>query len=335
MEQGFIFQNTLMPQALATKNKFGRKEPQVAATGTSVMQMVSPTPVEAPTVIEEKIQPVDIRQLEPLLPVPAVVAPVVEEPRTLVRKNTIAPFKIIQTCDPISKYNRLLDLTSHINRIYAKQQGYEYEAVRALKYGSHPWHAIFNRIFILNEELEKGDVDWILYMDADAYVADLDERIESIIGEDDNASKVFLFCRGATDGNTHDINTGVFFINMRHPATPHILGLWKHLLMAAFPLEVARTCDKPWMTPGTRITIEDQVLLVLLFQVFKILGCLETYVRTYDYSQSKRFNYDGPYIRQILRPNAGTTGIQIEVRIERAVREIEPILRERGLPLFS
>jgi hypothetical protein len=79
----------------------------------------------------------------------------------------------IQTCDPFN-YRDMLGATSRNVTEYCRRHGHEYQAFIGIRRGVHAWHATFNRIPMLEDMVARGDCGWIVYLDADAYIEDLD-----------------------------------------------------------------------------------------------------------------------------------------------------------------
>ena len=92
--------------------------------------------------------------------------------------------KVIQTSDSETGYKTLLDVNRKINEEYCRKMGYEYLAYYGIKRGYYPCQATFNRIYLMEDELDRKAVDWVLYIDADAVVA------EAIAANEANAPTV-------------------------------------------------------------------------------------------------------------------------------------------------
>jgi hypothetical protein len=135
--------------------------------------------------------------------------------------------KFLQTADPI-KYARLLEVSAPSTRAFCAIHGYEYEAFVGLKRGRHPWHATFNRIDLLNEALEAGFDGWIVYLDADSFVVDLDSDFTAYLKQHADAP---LIARAVIPEKapTWNINAGVLIFNMKHPQIARLIKTWKRL----------------------------------------------------------------------------------------------------------
>ena len=136
--------------------------------------------------------------------------------------------KFLQTADP-QKYARLLDASAPSTRAFCAIHGYEYEAFIGLKRGRSPWHATFNRIDLLNEALDAGFDGWIVYLDADSFVVDLNFDLPAYLAQHTDAP---LIARAVIPEKapTWNINAGVLILNMKHPQAAWLIRTWKRLL---------------------------------------------------------------------------------------------------------
>lgn len=131
---------------------------------------------------------------------------------------------ILQTCDR-ENYVPMLQHTSLTVLEYVKRHGVNYEIFIGLKKGVWPWHAIFNRIYKLNEYIESGYKDWVLYMDADAYICDMDFDLLSYLS--DKKKYAFVLAQAETKSDYWNINDGIFFANLGHPVCVNVIQRWK------------------------------------------------------------------------------------------------------------
>ena len=160
--------------------------------------------------------------------------------------------KFIQTADP-SKYARLLEVSAPSTRAFCALNGYQYEVFIGLKHGSHPWHATFNRIDLLNEALEVGFDGWVVYLDADAFVVDLKFDFTTYLEQHAHAP---MIARAVTpeQAPTWNINAGVLLFNMSHPQARSLIRTWKRLFDLCRRAGLLRI--PPQLAP-----INDQMLL--------------------------------------------------------------------------
>ena len=239
---------------------------------------------------------------------------------------------LVQTCDATSGYKGLMDVTRQVNEKYCEKWGYEYRAFVGMKRGFHPWHATFNRIYLMEEVLKKTDADWVVYLDADAYVHNLETRLEEIIFEDDNATKAFIFCTGGGPLPS-DINAGVFFMNAKSPFAAPVISLWKTYYESILTDDILFRAPVPWSICSKTLCVQDQSMLEAIFKTYDEMGVLPRILRTYQDGNGggNRFNYDGAFIKQLIRPHMGSRGPCIEERIAAAKRQVASGAQEEPL----
>ena len=129
----------------------------------------------------------------------------------------------IQTADAFN-YADMLAATSRTVRTYAADKGCAYEQFLGLKMGRHPWHSCFNRIFMLNEMLDRGVAGWVCHMDADAWIQDLSFDIHGYLA--DKSDKALIFTPSLATDEWWDVNDGVFLINLDHPKSRRLIAEW-------------------------------------------------------------------------------------------------------------
>lgn len=136
---------------------------------------------------------------------------------------------ILQSCDPV-RYLPILFATSKYNSNYAYTNGCDYQAFIGIKHGSHPHHAMYNRIFMLLDLIEKNYSGWAFYLDADAFIRDSSFSLDNRLKELRRTDKAFWL------HNVHDEN---------HPNYD-----WWNINDGCFAIDlgsgVARTAIKAW-----------------------------------------------------------------------------------------
>jgi hypothetical protein len=86
-------------------------------------------------------------------------------------------------------YFDMLCLSARANRAYCRRHEIAYQAFVGVKRGFHSWQATYNRIPLLQELVDAGFAGWVLYLDADAYVADLDFDLRLYLADRHSMSK--------------------------------------------------------------------------------------------------------------------------------------------------
>lgn len=222
---------------------------------------------------------------------------------------------LLQTADP-EVYRGFLALTGHVNQVFCAAQGVGYEAHVGIARGRHPWQATFNRIPLLKARLDAGFRGWLLYLDADAYVADLGFDLQGFLAK--RAHRSILGALGHNKALS-DINAGVVFFNFAHPDTAFILEEWHRLFLAEVSDEMLVAGVQPWSFGPNDQDLLQRVLAENLVRLWPGIGIEERSV----------FNApEARFIRQILRRDAPT----LEERMARARRDITRIAAAAGLP---
>lgn len=192
---------------------------------------------------------------------------------------------ILQTSDAF-KYSRMLRASSRTAIEYCRRNGFAYESFVGIKRGFHGAQAAFNRIFMLDELIDRGYRGWALYMDADAYVFDLDFDLKAYLADKQDRSAIMTTIPGETV--PWHINSGVLFFNLAHPQAIALVREWKRRFMQV-PDERLQTLTSVWDH------VNDQTML---YQSLDQDPALRGPVAFVD---PMLFNHhEGSFIRQIL-----------------------------------
>lgn len=147
----------------------------------------------------------------------------------VVRRASDLAVTMLQSCD-LTRYLPLLACGRAANERYAVANGFSYSTFVGIKRGYFPWHACFNRLFMLKELAVAGYRGWVFYLDADAFVygQSFDLRTYLVSHRD----KSFIAAEGGPTGLPWDINDGVFLLNLGHPDGLKLANLWHRNFMA-------------------------------------------------------------------------------------------------------
>jgi hypothetical protein len=137
--------------------------------------------------------------------------------------GSTADIVLVQTCDPVAYFD-LLVASSRANREFCARHGIAYAGFIGVKRGFHPWHAVFNRIALLREYVEQGFTGWVLYLDADALVVDLDWDVRSYLRA--KAAFAAVLAPAGEDVPDWEVNDGVGFFHLGHPACRALIAAW-------------------------------------------------------------------------------------------------------------
>lgn len=168
------------------------------------------------------------------------------------------PITFLQTCDP-QKYAEMLFATSRTVRRYCELHGHRYRAFIGLKRGHLPWHATYNRIGMLEELLNEGYDGWVAYLDADAYIAELQFDLRAYLADKEPFGAV-LYHTGAEDSPWFDVNAGIFYLNLGNPGGVDLARRWIRRLASVTDAQFASAIE--W---GATIE-DDQFMLQNIFK---------------------------------------------------------------------
>jgi hypothetical protein len=130
---------------------------------------------------------------------------------------------VIQSSDA-DVYARMLDVTAENIGAFCRHHNLVHRSFRGLKRGHWQWHSCFNRIYIFEELIAEGHDGWVLYLDADAFVVDIDFPIAEYL-EARNEYAGIVVHAGATPAYW-DINNGVMFLNLKTEVAKLIVRDW-------------------------------------------------------------------------------------------------------------
>jgi len=220
---------------------------------------------------------------------------------------------VLQTADA-DRYAPMLAITATNVREYCRRQGFDYESFLGIKRGFHPWQATFNRIPMLEELVARGFAGWAVYLDADAYIQDLDFDLTAYLAA--KQDRAAIFATSGVTGEPWDVNAGVALINLGHPLGRELVAQWA-VGFAAHDDETLREASE-WMGPGN-----DQDLL---HQILRRDAAIAEAVLV----EPMAF-INGPhasFIRQQLRALAPT----LETRLETLAAAVSDTMRRSGQP---
>jgi Glycosyl transferase family 90/Methyltransferase domain len=193
----------------------------------------------------------------------------------------------MQTADVT--YRSLLEVTAQTVREYCARHGCEYESFFGITRGFHPWHAAYNRISLLKRLLDSGYSGWVCYLDADAYIVNLNFDLRDYLK--DKANVALIIAPGGPSPHWWNINDGVFLINLAHPVGQAIVGSWSRGFDEITDEQLRAAAAWSQVT-------DDQNLL---HQVLQDVPNAEQSTLV-DKECPRLLNYhDGMFIRQVLR----------------------------------
>jgi hypothetical protein len=147
-------------------------------------------------------------------------------------------FAIVQTSDPL-KYRDMLLTSARFNSIYASEHQWEYQCTIGIRWGVHPHHATYNRIYILCDMIDSGFDGWVLYLDADNIIHDRKYDLKSKLRELEAQGQCFYFFNHNEVDHPKfrwgDLNAGLFAVNLRHPVAIEVIRGWRRFYEQTYP----------------------------------------------------------------------------------------------------
>lgn len=216
-------------------------------------------------------------------------------------------FLIFQTSD-LHFYSNLLKVTSEINSAVCDYWGVDYMYFEGIKEGNNSVHAVFNRIYLLKTLLEGGEYDWVLQLDADAFLWNFEKEdiFQKVLFSRNLQNKALVFCGGP---NFHQVNSGVGFYNLRHPMTKKLLDILLSQIQA-----IAGKGDI--MAFGD----DQDILQNVLFARFRSPENRET-VFVFTGKEKNLFNENnGVYVRQITRQKLSWNLMDLESQMKERIK---------------
>jgi hypothetical protein len=142
---------------------------------------------------------------------------------------------------------------------------------------------------MLKSLADEGYQGWVCYLDADAYIADLDFDLREYLSDKDNIALVIA--PSNPDTPWWAVNAGVFLINMSHPIGQTVVREWSR--------RFAEISDEQLRAAKHWSEIKDDQ--ILLQEVLKDLPAAEA-CTVLQKGALRLLNYgDGQFIRQVLR----------------------------------
>ncbi len=228
--------------------------------------------------------------------------------------------KFVQTSDHLF-YKRMMDATSKTVISYCRSNNFEYESYTGIKFGEIPWHAAYNRISQLKEILSRGYDGWVFYLDADAYIADLNFDLRHFLA--DKMHLAGIFAGYHSPDVSYTINSGGFALNFAHPVARQLVSDYFLSLENIGKDDFTRSLI--W---GETIP-EDQLMLHLILKDYVEERHLEPHFMFQLPDQSHVNN--GPFIKQILRSHIGN----FEARCTYIEEEVHKVLSSVEYPTLS
>jgi hypothetical protein len=220
----------------------------------------------------------------------------------------------IQTADPVFYYP-MLHQTSRTVRQFCIRNGFKYESFVGVKRGHMAWQSTYNRVYMLKEMLDRGVRGWVYYLDADAFIGDMDFDVRHYLSDKGQYAGIFSgFCASE---HGYDINAGGFALNLSHAVA--------HDLIQKYWRRVEDIPDQDFLhaTIWSQSIPDDQwILYDILRDMVETRGLGDSFV--FEVANSGYTNH-GPFIRQRLRSKSP----DFQTRYADIKAEVDGIMRGR------
>jgi len=221
----------------------------------------------------------------------------------------------LQTADPI-KYRRLLELSSKTVREYCNRHNHDCTFFLGISRGYHAWQATYNRIPLLRRIVDSGFKGWVCYLDADAFIVDLDFDLRGYLSDKSHIGFIAESDRQLDPDRPYWlVNAGVFLINLASVVGQTIVSDWAARFDAITDQQLREAIE--WSA-----IVNDQDMLQWLL---RDLSGMETSTLTLR-AEPRLINYDGRFIKQVLR-GAGSLEQReniMSAEVSRVLRQISP-----------
>lgn len=198
---------------------------------------------------------------------------------------------ILQTCDD-KRYPVLLEATKPFNQAYANKWKLDYSSYLGIKRGKHPHHAMLNRIYLLDEYINSGYTGWVLYLDSDSIISDLNyDIVNKLSSLRYNNQCLWLHNVYLEDDRRFEwfhINDGAFAIDLGSPIAQLVVRTWKGIYDNFYSEKDFENATN-WLD-----IIDDQSSLSKILEIFELRNyvCLEQLQNFFAY-QALRQDHQG------------------------------------------
>jgi hypothetical protein len=194
---------------------------------------------------------------------------------------------MLQTSDPFV-YNDMLKLTAAVNIEYCRRHNFGYESYVGIKSGVVPWMASYNRIYMLDELIQRDYRGWVIFADADAFVVDFSFDIFGYLTE--NSDYCLIGASGGSEA-PWNLNSGILFIDLNDPTGRAFVADWMMRFQDELPLDHLASPTAEWDEFPN-----DQALM---YECIKNVPGLMAKTKR---EEANIFNYhNGQFMRQAIR----------------------------------
>lgn len=211
------------------------------------------------------------------------------------------------------KYVTMLNATARTILEYCRQHGWSYEAYTGVKRGYWDWQASYNRIFQLQELVDRDFDGWVVHMDADAYIVDLNFDLAAYLA--DKAKYAAILTPSMATDHYWDINDGICLFNLGNAAGRHLVRRWRERMDEKLSDVRLREAEL-WLDDDSDQDLIQQILM------HEPEVAQTVFLQSTDLINSSYASF----IRQHLRGYSDT----FEERLAAIVRETDAVIAGRG-----
>ncbi len=241
---------------------------------------------------------------------------------------------VIQTADAFA-YAPMLAITAPNVTEYCRRHGFGYESFIGVKRGFHNWQATFNRVPMLEEIAARGFSGWALYLDADAYIQDLDFDLSIYLA--DKSDRAAILAPAGPTSRHWDVNAGVVLVNLGHPLGRSLIAQWAERF-ATHSDDLLRESVK-WMDVGNdqdllhHILREDKALAeaVLIEPISLINGPYARFIRQQLRTLSSNFDDRLTTLSNNVAEIFERAGVPAPIASASSVRWADRLIHREGL----
>lgn len=197
---------------------------------------------------------------------------------------------LMQTADAIFYYPMLQE-TARTVRAFCARNGYAYSQFVGIKRGHMPWQASYNRVYMLKEMVDQGAEGWVFYLDADAFIQDLEFDLSAYLQKRSHAAAIFAGY--SVSDIPYDINSGGFAVNLSHPIAKAIILDWHRLVT-----EVSSETFDAAVHWESDLANDQHMLVKVLRNYIEDIGLAEAFI--FERANESYVN-NGPFVSQLLR----------------------------------
>jgi len=136
---------------------------------------------------------------------------------------------MLQSSDQF-RYKKMLAVSSKVNKTYCDNNNIVFFSSVGIRYGIYPHHAMFNRIYEINELIDKGYNGWVFYLDADSIIYrrnfDLNRKLMDLKRNSKFAWLHNVYLNNDPRYSHYEINDGAFALDLSSAYARLFVEIW-------------------------------------------------------------------------------------------------------------